>query len=143
MVTIVLVTRLISAVKTASVTKAATAAANAVAMNTRSATITVTAIKRKMMNEHKTKGHPDHSKELARLNRISGQLEGVKRMIEERRYCPEILIQLRAIRSAVRAVESNILKTHLQSCVAQSFASDADREQKIEELKKLFDQFEA
>lgn len=141
--TTVLVTRLTSAAKTANVTRAATAAANAVAMSMGSAATTVPAIKKKMMNGHMPKGHPDHSKELARLNRISGQLEGVKRMIEERRYCPEILIQLRAIRSAVRAVESNILKTHLQSCVVQSFASDADREQKIEELKKLFDQFEA
>ncbi len=86
--------------------------------------------------------NPDHHKELPRLNRISGQLEGVKKMIEEQRYCPEILIQIKAIRSALRAVEGNILKTHLQSCVAQSFASPADREQKIEELKMLFDRFE-
>ena len=72
-----------------------------------------------------------------------GQLEGVKKMIEELRYCPDILIQLRAARSAIRAVESNILKTHLQSCVAQSFASEEDKEQKLNELKELFDRFES
>ncbi len=88
-------------------------------------------------------GCPHHQKEIPRLNRISGQLEGIKRMIEENRYCPDILIQLRAIRSAIRAVEGNILKSHLQSCVAQSFENDIDKEQKIEELKNLFDRFEA
>lgn len=86
---------------------------------------------------------PSHQKELGRINRIIGQLEGVKKMIEERRYCPEILIQLRAVRSAVRAVEGNILKTHLQHCVVQSFASEDEREAKIEELKELFDRFES
>lgn len=63
-------------------------------------------------------------------------------MIEEGRYCPDILIQLRAVRSAVRAVEGNILKTHLKSCVAQSFADENEREKKIDELKELFDRFE-
>ncbi len=85
---------------------------------------------------------PCHKGEIPRLNRIIGQLEGVKKMIEAHRYCPDILIQLRAIRSAVRAVEGNILKAHLQSCVAQSFVSNQDSQQKIEELKQLFDRFE-
>lgn len=86
--------------------------------------------------------HPKHEKELSRLNRISGQVEGVKKMINEQRYCPDILIQLRAIRSAVKAVESNILKTHLQHCVMQTFHSEEEREQKIEELKTIFDRYE-
>ena len=87
--------------------------------------------------------NPNHMENLPRLNRISGQLEGVKKMIEEQRYCPDIIIQLRAIRSAIKAVEGNILKKHLQHCVAQSFATDVEREQKIEELKTLFDRFES
>ena len=74
--------------------------------------------------ENEKHRHPCHKQEIPRLNRVIGQLEGVKKMIEELRYCPDILIQLRAARSAIRAVESNILKTHLQSCVAQSFASE-------------------
>lgn len=85
---------------------------------------------------------PCHKGELSRLNRISGQLEGVKKMIEDHRYCPEILIQLKAIRSAIRAVEGNILKTHLQHCVAASFDSENNRQKKIDELKMLFDKFE-
>ncbi len=86
--------------------------------------------------------HPNHAENLPRLNRISGQIEGVKKMIEEGRYCPDILIQLKAIRSAIRAVESNILARHLHHCVAQSFASTSERDKKIDELKVLFDRFE-
>ncbi len=85
---------------------------------------------------------PDHSVEIPRINRAIGQLEGIKKMISEYRYCPDILIQLRAVRSAIRAVESSILKNHLQSCVAQSFASDRERDEKLKELKELFDRFE-
>lgn len=83
---------------------------------------------------------PDHSKELGKLNRISGQVEGIKRMINERRYCPDIIIQLKAISSAVKAVEANILKSHLESCVKQVFQENDQAEQakKIAELLKLF-----
>ncbi len=86
--------------------------------------------------------HPNHMENIPRLNRISGQIEGIKKMIEDGRYCPEIISQLRAVRAAVKAVESNILHKHLQHCVAQSFASEEDRDKKIEELKNLFDKFD-
>lgn len=87
--------------------------------------------------------NPEHSKQLPNINKIMGQLEGIKRMIEENRYCPDILIQLMAIRSAVKSVSSKILKTHLESCVAQSFESEEDRDKKIDEIKMLFDKFSA
>lgn len=86
--------------------------------------------------------NPDHNGQIPRLNRIIGQLEGIKKMIEANRYCPDILTQLRAVRSAVRSVEGNILQSHLQHCVAQSFANPQERDQKINELKTLFDRFE-
>lgn len=86
---------------------------------------------------------PAHQENLPRLNRIAGQVEGVKRMILEGRYCPDILIQLRAIRSAVRQVENNILQKHLQHCVAQAFATGEGAEEKIQELCKLFSRFDA
>ncbi len=86
--------------------------------------------------------NPDHSGQIPRLNRIIGQLEGIKKMIEANRYCPDILTQLRAVRSAVRSVEGNILQSHLRHCVAQSFASPEERDRKISELKTLFDRFE-
>lgn len=88
------------------------------------------------------KQHTLHLENMPRLNRIAGQIEGIKKMIEDGRYCPEILSQLRAVRSAIKAVESHILQTHLQHCVAQSFSSPEERDQKLQELKTLFDRFE-
>ncbi|MDR1009283.1 MAG: metal-sensitive transcriptional regulator [Rickettsiales bacterium] len=85
--------------------------------------------------------NPSHDKELARLNRAIGQLEGVRRMIVERRYCPEILLLLKGVRAAVKAIENNILKRHLSSCVARSFASEEERDKKIAEIKELLDRF--
>ncbi len=83
--------------------------------------------------------HPDHSAQLNRLNRVMGQLQGVKRMIEERRYCPEILTQVRAANAALRGVGTLMLGTHLRHCVAQALpAQDSDlAEVKIEELVSL------
>lgn len=93
--------------------------------------------KGKTMEEHS----PSHLENIPRLNRIAGQIEGIKKMIEDGRYCPDILSQLRAVRSAVKAVEGNILQKHLRHCVARSFADEAVREEKIEELKRLFDRY--
>ncbi|MBR1777765.1 MAG: metal-sensitive transcriptional regulator [Alphaproteobacteria bacterium] len=84
---------------------------------------------------------PDHTKELGRLNRILGQIEGIKKMIIEHRDCADIMSQLRAARSAIRAVEANVLKTHLQHCVVQSFNSEQERQQKIDELRELFNNY--
>lgn len=87
--------------------------------------------------------HPDYSKELKRLNRISGQVEGIKTMIGENRYCPDILAQLRAVRSAVMAVEANILEAHLESCVTDALSSKdkENKKQKLAELKDLYRRF--
>jgi DNA-binding FrmR family transcriptional regulator len=90
------------------------------------------------------KKYPDHSAETPRLNRVSGQVEGIKKMIAERRYCPEILTQLRAARSALKTIEANILDAHLQSCIADAMTG-VDKNQvteKIEELKNIFKRFE-
>ncbi len=85
--------------------------------------------------------YPSHEKELPRLNRAVGQLNGVRKMISERRYCPEILQQLKAVRSAVKTVEVSIFKAHLDSCVANSFTNENDRLQKIAEVKSLLEKF--
>lgn len=53
----------------------------------------------------------------SRLNRISGQIAGVQRMVEERRYCLDILNQIAAVRSALDALGIEILTRHLESCV--------------------------
>lgn len=87
---------------------------------------------------------PGHHAELKRLNRIGGQIEGIKKMIEDHRYCPEILTQLRAARAALRSVEANIFETHLQHCVAESLTGgkQKDTQAKIDELKELFKRFD-
>jgi DNA-binding FrmR family transcriptional regulator len=85
---------------------------------------------------------PNHVKMLPRINRVIGQCEGVKKMIEQNRYCPDILIQLHAIRSALRAIEGNILEAHLQNCVTQSFGDKKEQNKKIAEIKKLFCNFD-
>lgn len=67
-------------------------------------------------------GH-DHSSELKRLSRIKGQVEGVERMILDKRYCPEIVNQIKAIRSALKSLEANIIEGHMRSCVNQAIKS--------------------
>ncbi len=88
--------------------------------------------------------HPSHGADLPRLNRIAGQVAGVKKMIEENRYCPDILTQLRAIRSALRGLEANILERHLSHCLITS-ADEKDPnavKAQIEELKELFKRYD-
>ena len=86
-----------------------------------------------------SKHHPDHSREIRRIKRIIGQLEGVHKMINERRYCMDILNQTKAITSAIHSLEAALLEKHLQHCVGDSLSpSDADQEQKIHEILELF-----
>lgn len=89
---------------------------------------------------HDVSTHPSHEKSLPRLRRIQGQIEGISRMIEGRRYCPEILTQLRAAHSALRSLEAEILKTHLENCVKEALKSKNEKKamEKIEEIVKLF-----
>ena len=78
---------------------------------------------------------------LNRLARIAGQVRGVRNMIEEGRYCIDILTQINAARAALDRVEQEVLREHLQSCVADAFHSGSlrDRRQKIDELIKVLD----
>ncbi len=71
-----------------------------------------------------------------RLNRIEGQVRGLVRMIEEDRYCIDIVTQIAAARAALSRVEEAVLRDHVQHCVrhAMTSGSNADQEQKIEEL---------
>lgn len=64
-----------------------------------------------------------------RLNRIAGQVGGVARMIEDGRYCIDVLNQLRAIKSGITKVESQVLKNHAASCVQTAIASGDEAEQ--------------
>lgn len=84
--------------------------------------------------------HPDHSADIKRLNRIVGQLEGIKKMIQEKRYCTDILTQTKAATSALKSLEATILERHLNHCVSSAIESKNKNEsqKKIEELLDLF-----
>lgn len=87
--------------------------------------------------------HPDHSSQIGRLNRVSGQLEGIKKMIDSRAYCPEILVQTRAAVSALKAIELNILETHIENCVSEavSLKDLTAKRRKIRELMNVIGRF--
>ena len=86
-----------------------------------------------------TDQHPDHNAELRRIKRIIGQLEGVQKMIVDRRYCIDILNQTKAISSAVHSLEASLLEKHLHHCVSDAFsATEQEREKKIKELLGIF-----
>jgi len=65
---------------------------------------------------------------LKRLKRIEGQVKGIQKMIEEGRYCNDILVQVAAVRSAMNKVGGLILENHLKGCVKNSLANDPEGE---------------
>lgn len=67
---------------------------------------------------------------LNRLNRVEGQVRGIGRMVEEDRYCIDILTQIRAVRAALAKVESEMLKAHLDHCIESAIVSGDTREQR-------------
>ncbi len=81
----------------------------------------------------------DHTALLGRLKRIEGQVRGVAGMIENDRYCIDILTQISAIKSALTAVEREVLKSHADHCVAAAIESSdpVERRNKTTELVEL------
>jgi DNA-binding FrmR family transcriptional regulator len=71
-----------------------------------------------------------------RLSRIEGQVRGLSRMVEEERYCIDIVTQISAVRAALRRVEEEVLKDHVSHCVEHAIASGdkSDQRKKIAEL---------
>lgn len=81
----------------------------------------------------------DKGKILARLNRIEGQVRGVGKMIEDDKYCVDILTQLSAIISSVRNVGLLVLEDHIEGCVVN--AAPEDRQERLEELNQAIERF--
>jgi DNA-binding FrmR family transcriptional regulator len=71
-----------------------------------------------------------------RLGRIEGQVRGLSRMVEDERYCIDIVTQISAVRAALRRVEEEVLKDHVSHCVEHAIASGdkSDQRKKIAEL---------
>jgi DNA-binding FrmR family transcriptional regulator len=78
---------------------------------------------------------------LNRLRRIEGQVRGVGRMVEEDRYCLDILTQIDALRAALARVQSELLKDHLGHCIEGAILSgdQAAQREKAKELIELLD----
>ncbi|WP_017303512.1 metal-sensing transcriptional repressor [Spirulina subsalsa] len=75
-----------------------------------------------------------------RLSRIEGHIRGIKTMVSEDRHCPEVLIQIAAVRGALDRVARLILDEHLTACVARA-AHDGNIEAELSELKAALDRF--
>ena len=88
------------------------------------------------------KKNPDHENNLVALRRVEGQVRGIQRMIEERKYCIDILTQISAIKGALSRVEDKILEKHFQNCVttAVTGSSKNERQQKMDEILRLIRQ---
>ena len=80
--------------------------------------------------------HPDRKDQLPNLKRIEGQSRGIRKMIEEEKYCIDILNQIKAVKNALSTVEGKILKTHLQACVRDTLSSDKKFDEKVDEILK-------
>ena len=74
-----------------------------------------------------------------RLRRIEGQIRGLQKMVEEGRYCPDIIVQIASVQEALRGVARSLMKNHLQHCVSQALHSGSKRktEATYEELLEL------
>jgi CsoR family transcriptional regulator, copper-sensing transcriptional repressor len=108
------------------------------------------------MNDHShshspetSNGHTEHAhvhdeaslrQIVNRISRIEGHIRGVKTMVSQSRSCPEILIQLAAIRGAIDRVARIILDEHLSECISRA-AKQGNIEIEIEELKAALDRF--
>lgn len=89
--------------------------------------------------------HASHQTQLEHLRRIHGQVGGLTRMVEEQRYCADILTQLRAVQAALRRVEQEVLQSHVQHCVAGAIESGdrGERDAKLDELFGILKRFSA
>jgi len=83
--------------------------------------------------------HPSHEDQIIRLNKIEGQVKGIRKMIENRRYCVDILTQTKAAISAIRKVELGILENHIQHCLKNAVEAEDESQvnEKISEIMKL------
>ena len=94
---------------------------------------------------HAAQGTHDHDRKplLTRLKRIEGQVRGIQRMVEENRYCIDVMTQISAIHESLRKVSENLLRDHLDHCVTNAVSSNDAREKEriYDELADLFNKY--
>lgn len=74
-----------------------------------------------------------------RLNRIEGQINGIKKMVNEDRYCQDILIQLAAVEKSIKSLANQILNDHVHNCIARGI--EEGNTEIVEEISDLFKMF--
>lgn len=84
-----------------------------------------------------------HEEQLEFLKKIEGQVRGIERMIQEKRYCVDIITQLHSIIGALYRVEGEVFKKHLDGCVVEALKgkSDLEKQKKIVEVMDLLSRF--
>ena len=87
----------------------------------------------------KHRGEEEKSRLIHRLNRMEGQLRGIRGMVENDQYCSDILIQCSAVNAALNAFERELLASHIRSCVADDLraGNDAVIDELIETMRKM------
>lgn len=88
-------------------------------------------------NKSKHRTEEEKKKLIKRLNIIEGQVKGIKQMLEDERYCQDILIQISAIDKSLKSLGNEILKSHLSTCVVNDLKNN--NLEIIDEIISLFD----
>ena len=87
-------------------------------------------------------GTPEQQSIVTRLNRIEGQIRGIRRMVQEPRLCVEILQQLAAAEAALNRISLAIFRHHVDTCVTDGVAKgENERQKQLNELVDIFDRF--
>lgn len=88
---------------------------------------------------HSEKHGADHKKLLTRVNKVEGQVRGIKKMIESEKYCIDILTQIKAVRSALKGIELQVLEGHMNHCLVSAIESGSKKEvsSKVNEVLEI------
>ena len=84
-----------------------------------------------------------HGEQIVLLKKIEGQIRGIQKMIQEKRYCVDIITQIHSVIGALYRIENEMFKKHIDNCVTKALRgkSDAEKEKKINEVIDLISRF--
>ena len=90
-------------------------------------------------NKIKVRNKTEQDMILDRLNRITGQINGIKKMVEESRYCDDILTQISAVNNSLKSLGLSLIENHMKTCVKEDIKNGKD--EVLDELLKTFERF--
>ena len=84
-----------------------------------------------------------HEEQIVSLNKIAGQIRGIQRMVEEKRYCIDIITQIRSVIGALHRAEDEIFRKHVEGCVVTALKgkSEVEKMKKINEVVEIISRF--